>query len=125
MVKGNGISPSDVCLQSFQENFEGAVNVEWFNRTDSYEAIFYKNNLEYIAIFSLTGFLMEYKQSLSLDYLPEAIKKIALSKGEIMNSVIRNKGNTLEYELIVRDKQQDRHLLVLSDAGFINEQKKL
>lgn len=125
VVEGNGVSPSDVCLQSFNQNFENAINVEWFNKENFYEAIFYKNNLEHIAIFSLSGILTEYSQNLPADYLPEPIKVTVSSKGEIMNSVMINKGNLLEYEVIVRDKQLNRYLIILSDLGRIKEEKKL
>lgn len=125
VVEGNGVSPSDVCLQSFNENFADAINVEWFKKESFYEAIFYKNDLEHIAIFDLSGILMEYRQNLPVDYLPVAIKNIVTSKGEIMNSVLKNKGNMLEYEVIVRDKELNRYLITLSDTGNIIEEKKL
>jgi hypothetical protein len=121
VMEGNGISPSEICLQSFNQHFKNAINVEWFNKDDLYEAIFYQNNLEHIAIFSLSGVLTEYRQNLPADYLPEPIKKIALENGEIMNSVLKNKGNSLEYEIIIRDKQLIRYLLIISDVGKIIE----
>jgi len=125
VVEGNGVSPSDICLKSFNENFEDAINIEWFKKENNFEAIFYKNNLEHIAIFSLTGILMEYRLNLSADFLPEPIKNIVLSKGEIMNYVMRNKGNKIEYEVIVRDKELNRKLITLLDIGVIIEEKKL
>ncbi|WP_291856023.1 hypothetical protein [Marinilabilia sp.] len=125
VVEGNGVSPSEICLQSFNENFKDAVNIEWFNKSDYFEAIFYKNNLEHIAIYSLTGILTEYRVNLPSDYLPEPIKNKALVKGEIMNSVMRNKGNMLEYEVIVRDKESNRNQLIFSDAGNLIEEQKL
>ncbi len=117
VIEGNGVSPSEVCLQAFNDNFMDAVNVEWFNKKSYYEAIFYKNNLEHIALFSLNGVLLEYKQNLPTEYIPEAIKNLALSKGEIMSSLLNNKGNMIEYELIVRDKQRKRYLIVVTDIG--------
>lgn len=125
VVEGNKISPSDICLHSFNENFTGAINVEWFKKGNCYEALFYKNDFEHIAIFDLSGVLIEYRQNLSSDYLPEPIKKTALSKGEIMSTILKNKGNTLEYEMIVRDNNLNRYLIILSDVGNIIEEKKL
>lgn len=124
-IEGSGVSPSVVCLKSFTENFEDAINVEWFRRDGYFEAVFYRNNLEHIALFSLNGILKEYKKNLPQEYLPEAIKNMALSKGEIMNAVLKNMGNCLEYELIFRDASLKRHLLVLSDAGELKEEKRL
>ena len=125
VVEGKGVSPSDICLQSFKENFEYAVDIEWFNKTDYFEAIFYKSNLEHIAIFSLAGVLTEYLLNLPSDYLPEPIKNKALVRGEIMNSVMRNKGNMLEYEVIVKDKGMNRFQILFSDVGNLIEEKKL
>lgn len=125
VVEGSGVSPSVVCLKSFTDNFEDAINVEWFRRDGCFEAVFYRNNLEHIALFSLNGMLKEYKKNLPPEYLPEAIKNLALSKGEIMNAVLKNKGNCLEYELIFRDASLKRHLLTLSDAGELKEEIRL
>ncbi|MBN1951937.1 MAG: hypothetical protein JW801_12115 [Bacteroidales bacterium] len=117
VLESNGIDPGKVCINSFERNFEGAMNVEWFNRDAYYEAVFYKNNLEFIANFSPEGALLEYRQNLALQYLPEAVRNIAQSKGEIMNCVMKNAGNSLEYELIVRDKDLNRFLIILSEIG--------
>lgn len=125
VIEGNGESTSEVCQLSFMQNFEDAVNVEWFNKGDYYEAIFYKNNLEYIALFNLSGILTEYRQNLPADYLPVAIKNIVNLKGEIMNSVLKNKGNKLEYEIIIRNDNQERYILIFSDTGNLIEENKL
>ena len=93
ILLGNGVSPSEVCLQSFNDNFSDAINVEWFSKEECYEAVFYRNNMEHIAAFSMNGILLEYRQNLAVEYLPELIKKNALSIGEIMSSVLKNKGN--------------------------------
>ena len=125
VIEGNGVLPTEICLKSFTENFKDAINIEWFNKEDHFEAIFYKNNLEHIAVFSLSGVLIEYRLNLPTDYLPEPITKNALAKGEIMNAVMRNKGNMIEYEVIVRDTVLDRHMLLFSDIGGLIEEKKL
>ena len=125
VIEGSGVAPSAVCLQSFTENFTDAINVEWFRKDGHYEAVFYKDKLEHIALFSLNGTLMEYRKNLPPEFLPEAIKHLALSKGEIMNAVLKNLGNMLEYELIFRDESLNRHLLVLSDGGELKEEKRL
>lgn len=125
ILKGNGIIPTEICAQSFRVNFADAVNVEWYKRRDHYEAVFYRQNLEHIALFSLEGVLLEYKQNLPSEYLPEALKKLVLSKGEIMNSVLINRGNLLEYEFIVRDSHLKRRLVVLSDVGTVKAERPL
>jgi len=112
-------------LRTFNQNFEDAINVEWFEKENNYEAIFYLNNLEHIALFTLTGFLEEYRLNIPANYLPGHINNMVSSRGEIMSSVMRNKGNKVEYEVIVRDKELNRHLITLSDMGKAIEEKKL
>lgn len=125
ILKGNGILPSEVCEQSFKQNFENAVNVEWFNKENQYEAIFYKNDMEYIAIFDAAGTLLEYRQNLTVNHLPLAIKNVAASMGDIMSMVLKNKGNKLEYEILMRKDQQKRFLITLSETGNIIEETEL
>lgn len=125
VFEGTGISPTKVCLQAFAQNFEKAINVEWYDKKDYFEAIFYKDNIEHIAMFDKTGNLLEYKLYLPEGYLPELIKNKVEAKGEIMNTVMRNKGNKVEYEVIVRDKELNRYVLTLSDVGSLCEEKKL
>lgn len=123
VIEGTGIPPSEACLQSLNDNFNEAFNVEWFSKEGYFEAIFYRHNLEHIALFSLDGALLEYKQNIPAEQLPEYIRSTVLSKGEIMNSVQKNKGNIIEYEFIVRDKLLKRYLIILSDMGEIKEEK--
>jgi hypothetical protein len=125
LLKGNGVSPSDVCLKSFNQNFKDTLNPEWFLKENHFEAIFYKENLEHIALFSLEGELIEYRLNLPHDYLPQPIKKLVADRGEIMSSVMRNKGNLIEYEIIVRDADMLRHMITISDIGKIIEEQKL
>ena len=122
MIEGNGESPPEACLESFNENFSDAVNVDWHNRNTCFEAVFYKGNLGHIAIFNLDGTLVEYRQFLPYEYLPVPLRNIALSKGEVMNSVLKNKGNMIEYEIIVCNPQRKRFMLLISDIGELKEE---
>ena len=125
VIEGHGISPPEICLESFKEVFNDAINVEWFKREDRFEAVFYRNNLEHIAFFSANGIFEEYRLNLPADHLPVRITKLLSYKGEIMNSVLRNKGNLLEYEVIVRDPDFTRSLITISDTGNILEERVL
>jgi len=42
---------------------------------------------------------------------------------EIMNALIKNKGNAIEYEVIVRDKSMNRFIILLSDSGKVIQKK--
>lgn len=123
VIEGNGISPSQVCLKSFDDNFSEAVNVEWFNREGGYEASFYRHNREHLAVFSLNGVLLEYRQDLTPEHLPGSVRNLSLSMGEIMNAVLRNRGNMLEYEIIIKDTASHRHLVLITDVGELIEDK--
>jgi len=125
VVQGHGISPSAACRKSFAANFAGAADVEWFMAGEHYEAIFYRNKLEHIALFGQDGLLMEYRKKLPVDFLPNPVRHLALSRGEIMNALMKNKGNMLEYELIVRKAPCERYLLVISDLGNMKEERML
>lgn len=125
VINGNGISPSEDCLRSFKENFAEAVNVDWYDRKTYFEAVFYNGNLEHIAHFSPDGKLMEYRQLLPFDYLPGPLRDLAYEKGEVMSIVLKNKGNMIEYEIIVSNPRRKRYLLTLSDSGELKEEKAL
>jgi hypothetical protein len=125
MLDGNGIDPPQACLEALSVHFENAQHADWFERSTFYEAIFYKDNIEHIAHFEPSGALIEYRQNLPVDMLPEAIKKDLQSRGEIMNAVLRNKGNTLEYEVIVRDCEMHRHLINFDGLGLVKADRLL
>ena len=109
-----GKDPSEACSKAFNENFSDAVNIDWHQLETHFEAIFYRNNIEHIALFTREGELLEYRQNLSPEYLPEPLRNLASEKGEIMSTVLRNKGNKLEYEIIYRNTALSRYLLTLS-----------
>ena len=125
VIVGNGITPPEICVKGFSENFIDAINIEWFDRKEYFEAIFYKDNIEHIASFRKNGSLIGYKSFLTGNYLPEAIKLLSQEMGEIMNVVLINKGNSIEYEVIIRDNKLKRHLYLYSNTGALIEQKEL
>ncbi|MBN2805086.1 MAG: hypothetical protein JXR22_00365 [Prolixibacteraceae bacterium] len=117
--------PPELVLHQLSEKFPGVINVEWNKSGNQFEAIFYKDQLEYIALFSKDGELTEYKMSLSEELLPAQIKQNLISKGEIMNAVLTNKGNAITYEVIIRDNKLIRYVLLLNETGNILQEKKL
>jgi hypothetical protein len=71
------------------------------------------------------GFLLEHKMFLSEGYLPEKIKEILHGKGEIMNVVLINQGNAVRYEIIYRDTELTRYVIVFDITGTILEERVL
>jgi hypothetical protein len=122
---GSEANPPEKCRRALLTDFEGARNIEWFKNDGSFEAVFYKNNIEYIAVFSITGSLLEYKMYLPFDFLPLPLKKVLDQKGEIMNIVLVNKRNRIIFEAIYRDTALNRYMILLSEFGQIIEEKPL
>lgn len=125
LIQGSRINPPQSCLDAFNMHFEGTVNTEWFKSDASFEAIFYKDNMEYIALFTPDGILDSYRMFLPVGYLPEFIKNSMESYGEIMNCVLINKTNTIEYEIIYRDKTMARHMIRLTGLGGMLDERPL
>lgn len=122
MFQPDRIIPPEECVAGLVLNFKDAMNVDWSEKESGFEAVFYKDESEYIAVFDPSGILLEYKQYVSTSFLPQPIRELLESKGEIMNTVLRNKGNRIEFEAIIRDLDQLRYLLILSESGSIIEE---
>ncbi len=103
--------------------FPEALNVEWETKNDVYEAVFYKNEIEFIAKISDNKGVIEYKQNLKLDELPAQITEECLKSGEIMNAIGITKGTAVFYEVIVRDKILDRSVLLLDESANLLESR--
>lgn len=99
------------------EHFPEALNIEWEKKKDNYEAIFYVHEVEYIAKISEKNGLLEYKKNLKLDELPEVISEECKKSGEIMNAIANYLEDSLFYEIIIRDKEFNRSLLLLNQDG--------
>ena len=122
---GSEIKPPEKCRRSLHSNFEGARNIDWFRIGSTYEAVFYKNNIEHIAVFSSSGSLEEYKMYLPFDFLPGPIRNELEQRGEIMNIVLVNKRNSIIYEAIYRDSDLNRFLILLTEFGKVIIEKPL
>ena len=72
---GDNFQPSASIEKSFMQSFEGAINIEWLEYEEHLEAIFYKDKVEHIALFSKDGILQEYRKSLPEGYLPYNVRK--------------------------------------------------
>lgn len=125
IMDGSGIKPPEKCQKVFKDNFPDSLNAEWFLRGDHYEAIFYKDKIEYIAAFKPEGTLIEYKMYLTAEFLPEPVRIILTGKGEIMNVVLINNGRSIVYECIVRDPGLNRSLVYISNLGKLLEERSL
>jgi hypothetical protein len=125
LIEGNSITPPEVVLNNFRKIFENAVKTEWHQRADYYEALFYNANIEHLALFDGQGILREYKMYLPEGHLPSVISSAVPEGCEIMNKVLINQGNSINYEIIYRDKNLKRYLLLLNETGSVLKQQNL
>jgi hypothetical protein len=125
IISSKGETPPENIQRAFTEKFPGAINIEWTDKSKYFEALFYLEQIEYIAIFSPGGDLMEYKMFLPEDYLPANIRKKLSSLGEVMNAVLINKGNRIIYEIIYRDTDLNRYIVYLTNLGRTIKKERL
>lgn len=125
LVEGEHIELPKTCIDSLKRNFSNAINIEWTKINADFEAIFYQDNLEYIALFKADGELIEYRRIIPEGYLPFSIRQLVMKKGEVMNRVLVNRGNELFYEVIYRDQELNRFMLLISDLGKVISHSKL
>ncbi len=115
----------DNIISRLLNQFPDAINIEWEIKDDNYEAVFYMNDKEYIAKISKENEITGYKSNLKIEELPEDIKTECEKSGEIMNAIaIYTKSNHL-FEIIVRDKEFNRSLLLLSKSGELLQLSKI
>lgn len=124
-ISGNSITPPGNIIKVLHEQFKNPVNIEWYIRKEIYEAVFYKNDIEYIARIDNNGKIIDYRINLPLTALPLTVKTSVQAKGEIMNVVSINYGNEINYEVIVRDRQLTRYVLLIDSGGKVLEEKLL
>ncbi len=125
MIEAGSDSPGKKFSDTLAIHFNETLNVEWHPVVEGYEAIFYCDGTEYIACFDGDANLVNYRFSLSDGFLPEIIKLETERSGEIMNAVLINHGNAIHYEIIIRDDNNRRFMLLISERGKTLEQRQL
>lgn len=104
-------------------HFPNAINIDWTASDNSYEAIFYLEEIEHIAKLSSDGILLEYKKNLWLDEVPEIIGTKAAEHGEMMSAIAIYTGKKVKYEIIIRKKDFNRFLLLYDHQGNLLKNK--
>jgi len=124
-IKGSEGLPPKVVSDALNKKFGEVINVDWLPKDTHYEAIFYKDKIEHIAIFTYEGVLEKYKVCLTKDFLPVSIKAEMDMKGEIMNVVLINDGKSILYEIILRNQLLVRTLMLITHMGVVIEERVL
>jgi len=117
----NSASPGNKVLNGFREHFPEATNIEWSHEKDGiFEAIFRVCGIEQIAWFEKSGFWLKTETNYTLAMLDEKIRKKLELYGQIMSSILIERANgDSEYEFIIRDDFQVRHVFITDDQGVV------
>ncbi|MCF8366173.1 MAG: hypothetical protein K9H16_10340 [Bacteroidales bacterium] len=119
------VTPPNFITKSFSTNFPAAVNLEWNLSEFGFEAIFQENGHELIAQFNKYGALAEVRKNIKADELPARLLELLKDFGELMNLIVLTKKSQVQYEVIYRDKQLNRFLLLMSSEGKILQNEQL
>lgn len=103
--------------KSLTVHFAGARSIEWYPHGNTYEAVFFHDNVEKIAWFDASGNLIEYRVNISPDGIPSPIREAVDPQFEIMNCISVYTADKVTWELIVRDKMLVRYKLILDSLG--------
>lgn len=125
ILNPKSVNPPEKVKASFDQCFYNPLNVEWFNLNNNFEAIFYEDELEKIAMFNSNGELLEEKVNLGIELLPARVKMVARNHGELMSSIRIKRKEDILFEIIYRDKELDRYLLLLDRDGKVLNSEKL
>ena len=115
----------EIVIHTLSEHFPDAINIEWEQKKSSYEAIFYVNDVEHIAQITDLGNLKEYKINLWPNELPGPIQDESHKLGEIMNGIAIYRKDGLFYEVIVRDTQLNRSVVLFNHDAVLLSTRKL
>lgn len=117
IFKNNSKSIPDIVKNELSSLFPQAINIEWNQIDNAYEAVFYLNGVEHIAKISDDGNLLEFKKNLWLHEVPEFISAKSSEHGEMMSAIAIFAGTDTKYEIIIRKKDFNRFLLLFDNEG--------
>jgi hypothetical protein len=117
--------PPKAVLNSFAIVFGHSINVEWHKESENFEALFYIDEMEHIALFAPDGHIVVQKINLLLTSAPGPVAAQAKNIGEMMNLIKMVRNEKVNFEVIARDLYLDRYYLLLDEDGHILEKRKL
>lgn len=103
--------------------FPRAINIEWNKTQNTFEALFYMDEVELIAKLNDKGELIEYKKNIRKNEIPETVRLKTCEHGEIMSAIAIYFGEEEHYEIIIRQKDLVRYLLILDSQGTLLEKR--
>jgi hypothetical protein len=121
----NKTKPAKAILKSFIAHFGHSINVEWHNEKENFEALFYIEDMEHIALFSPEGHMLEKKRNLLLSSAKPEIAIQTQNVGEMMNLIEIERDGMIYFEIIARDLYLDRYYILLDYNGNVLDKRKL
>lgn len=119
------IKPTKAVIKAFIEKFGHSKNIEWHSDSGNFEAIFYLDDVEHIALFARDGRIIEIKRNLRLSDASPQVALQAQGIGEMMNLIEIERSEGIFYEVIARDAHLDRYYLFVTGEGEILDKEKL
>lgn len=118
-------SPGHTVLKNFKVQFPEATNIEWSKEKDNiFEAIFRVNGIETIAWFEKSGHWLKTETNYKLEMLNKEIRQKLETFGQIMSSIfIETADRKSNYEFIIRDSWQVRHLFITDSEGNVLDRR--
>ena len=118
-------SPGSKVLNCFKLHFPEATNIDWSKEKDAvFEAIFRVNGIEQIAWFEKSGSWLKTETNYTLGMLDGNIRLKLELYGQIMSSILIERANgDSEYEFIIRDNFQVRHVFHTDNQGNVRDRQ--
>ena len=125
ILSGKSKSIPEIVINELNSHFPDAINIDWEKKEAGYEAVFYLQDVEHIAHISPEGILKTYKRNLWPNELPGSIAEVCKQHGEIMNAIAIFHDQEQFFEIIVRDKNFNRTLLLFQKNAVLVEKRKI
>ncbi len=119
LFSADKVKVPDLVKKSFRLTFAHARNAEWTMVGDHYESLFYLDGREQIAHFDPAGAMCEYRVNIPVDDAPKVVLDLARQTGELMNVIRIEREEKILYELIARDKELNRYLILMEGDGAL------
>jgi hypothetical protein len=103
--------------RQFNAQFKNAMNTEWNENSEYFEALFHLDNIEKIARYNRKGKRLELRTNYTPEELPAETFNKVRQFGEIMNAIHIEQENNSLFEIIVRDSSLTRILLLIDDKN--------
>jgi hypothetical protein len=118
-------NPNHAVQAAFDKMFPNSNNFEWTFRETYFECIFIDHSTEFIARFTEEGALISLHENIKPESVPNIIKNQFEKDGQTIMSAIKclHENQNPEYELIIKDQFNIRHLYLTDISGRIIEHR--